>query len=415
MKISSVLSFSLLFLLLIPLKSAAQQNELYAGNVATLQVVAGDNWLSMPITQLNGEPVNISFDELSHDYHRFTYTIEHCDADWSKSENLFPSDFLAGFTEGNTITDVRQSNNTNVLYTHYSLRIPNNRCQITMSGNYRLNVFDENNNNEKVLSACFMVVEPLAEVGLSVTSNTDMDVHGRHQQVGMEVVYPSLNVVNVDEQIRTVVLQNGRWDNARWNLKPQYEKKDGLEWSHHPKLIFDAGNEYHKFEVLDVTHTTLGLDDIGWDGKDYHAYVQTDFQRRSYVYDKDANGAFYIRNSDNMENNTSSDYLLVHFSMSSPRYAENIYLNGAWTNGRFLPEYQMIYNDSRQVYQATVLLKQGYYSYQYLKVNRDGTASFLPTEGNFSQTENKYQALVYYRAIGERADRLVGYQEVVYK
>ena len=56
--------------------------------------------------------------------------------------------------------------------------------------------------------------------------------------------------------------------------------------------------------------------------------------------------------------------------------------------------------------------KLGYYSYQYLMVDRQGVVRTMPTEGDFYETENSYQALVYYRGQGDRADRLVGYQNI---
>ena len=75
----------------------------------------------------------------------------------------------------------------------------------------------------------------------------------------------------------------------------------------------------------------------------------------------------------------------------------------------------MEYNQASQSYEVAVPLKQGYYSYQYLSVGSDGKASPLLAEGNFYQTENTYQALVYYRGNGDRTDRLVGYQNVKFK
>jgi len=59
--------------------------------------------------------------------------------------------------------------------------------------------------------------------------------------------------------------------------------------------------------------------------------------------------------------------------------------------------------------------KLGYYSYQYLWMLPDGTIRTMPTEGDFYQTENSYQMLVYFRGQGERTDRLVGFQEIIYK
>ena len=83
-----------------------------------------------------------------------------------------------------------------------------------------------------------------------------------------------------------------------------------------------------------------------------------------------------------------------------------------WTNGEFTPKYEMTYNEIAQQYEAVIKLKQGYYSYQYLTKRDDGSIVPVSSEGNFFQTENKYQAFVYWRPIGERTDRLVGYSSV---
>jgi hypothetical protein len=45
-------------------------------------------------------------------------------------------------------------------------------------------------------------------------------------------------------------------------------------------------------------------------------------------------------------------------------------------------------------------------------LDADGHPHPVPSEGNFYQTENNYQALVYYRERGGRTDRLVGFAEV---
>lgn len=396
--------------------SAAQRHEVLSPDVASLTVVAGTDWLSLPVTQLGGEPVNIDFDVLNHELHRYTYKIEHCEADWTVSTQLLTSDFVKGFAEGNTIEDAEKSLNTNELYTHYHLQLPNSKCAFTMSGNYRLTVYDEDDDNAPVLTACFMVVEPAASVGLRILTNTDADINGRHQQVAMEVGYGALRVTNPEEQIHTVVLQNGRWDNARRDAKPQYVMADGLRWNHCRDYIFDGGNEYRKFEMLDVDHTTMGLESLEWDGRNYNAYVWTDEPRPNYVYDNDANGAFFIRNSDNSEIDYTCEYLLTHFRLKTPeRLNGRVFLNAKWTYDRFLPAFEMIYNEVSRCYEATVKLKQGYYSYQYLLVDEDGNARPVPSEGNFYQTENTYQALVYYRELGGRTDRLVGYARAEYK
>ena len=148
-------------------------------------IASGNDWLSPPVTTLGGAPIHISFDDQTHEYHRYTYRIEHCEADWSVSEEIFTSDYIDGFTEGNLIEDIEESLNTNVLYTHYHLSIPNEHCRLKMSGNYRITVLDDNNDEEPMFSACFMVVDPRMSISLGVTTNTDIDVNQSHQQVSM--------------------------------------------------------------------------------------------------------------------------------------------------------------------------------------------------------------------------------------
>ena len=396
-------------LLLLATTSRAQRHEILSDRIASLQVMAEDRWMDMPVAEL-GEHIYIEFDDLTHEYTRYTYRIEHCEADWTTSDELFSSDYIQGFADGNVIDDNIESLNTYQLYTHYALTIPNDKCRLKMSGNYRLTVFDENNDETPVFTACFMLVEPQMGVSLGYTTNTDIDINNSHQQVEMSLSYGNLTVTNPTEQIKTVVMQNGRWDNARINAKPQYVKTDGLRWHHCRDYIFDGGNEYRKFEMLDLTHPTMGIDHIDWDGQMYHVYPMLAEPRPNYVYDEDANGAFLIRNSDNIEIENTCDYAWVHFQLKCPqRVNGDIYVNGNWTNDRFLPEYRMEYNEETKLYETVVKLKQGYYNYQYLLADAQGALKTVPTEGNFFQTENSYQALVYYKGVGERADRLVGY------
>ena len=402
--------FFLSLVLICNLNICAQRNEILDKNIASLQVVANNDWLSLPIITLNSNDfVNISFDDLTHEYHRYCYKIEHCEADWQTSSALFESDYIDGFASGNTIDDVQESTNTVQLYTHYNISFPNNKCRPKISGNYRVTIYDENDEKHVVCRAYFMIVEPSMAVQLNVTTNTDIDINGKHQQVEMAVDYGNNIVSNPQTQIKTVVMQNSRWDNAVVNARPQYIKANGLQWIHCKDFIFDGGNEYRKFETLDVTHTTMGLESINWDGHNYHAWIWTDEPRPSYIYDKDANGAFLIRNSDNINNDVNSDYIITHFRLKTPQIPYPIYINGFFTNNRFLSQYEMKWNEKNQQYEGELLLKQGYYSYQYLMMKPEGKLKPVPSEGNFYQTENTYQALIYFKANGDRTDRLVGY------
>ncbi|MCQ2254395.1 MAG: DUF5103 domain-containing protein [Bacteroidaceae bacterium] len=392
----------------------AQNHEIMDGNIRTLQVVAGNRWTDMPLIKLNGtrtnDVLNISFDDMTHDYRRFSYKVQHCEADWSPSESLFESDFMEGFYDGLTIDDVQESINTQMLYTHYKFTFPNSNCRLKMSGNYILTIYDDNA-DEPVVKVCFMVSEEKAQVMLSMTPNTDIDNRKSHQQIGMQLRYSGISPTRPDNQIRTVVLQNQQWATAKWNAPWQFVTMQGLEWQHCKDLIFDAGNEYHKYEILSVDHTTMGLDRIFWDGTNYHVYPWAVAPQYSYLYEEDANGAFYIRNSDNYENDFSTEYVFVHYSFAADRPVEgDVFIDGNFTYGQYSPDFNMMqYNPETSCYEAVMIQKQGYYNYKFMQQLPDGTIRNLPLDGNFYETENSYQALVYFKDATDRADRLVGF------
>ena len=396
----------LLPILLLASLSVWSHHHISDSNVKSLQVVVNDNWLQLPVMRLNStDHVKISFDELSHNYHRYIYRIEHCEADWSVSDGLFESDWLSGFND-NTIDDYQHSSNTIIAYTHYEFQLPNDRCQLKLSGNYRVHVLDEDNDNREVLVAELMVVEPKMLLSLNASSNTDIDSHQSHQQVSMVLNYNQLPVSDPTNQIYAVVMQNQQQRNWRQGVKHNITTPNGLEWQHNRELIFDAGNEYRKFELLDVSHPTMGIDHITWDGENYQAYPFTDAPRPNYLYDEDANGSFCIRNSDYHEVNTTAEYVWVNYRLKVP-YQGPIYISGRWTTPTGTDTYMLYYDPANELYTASILQKQGYYNYQYTTAN----GQQLPSEGSYYQTENHYQALIYYKGTTDRSWRLTAFAD----
>lgn len=394
---------------------ANAEGRIVSKRVNTLQVVADNDFLSPAVIPLNGEEViKISFDEMSHDYHRLTYHVEHCNPDWTTSVELLESDYLEGFNDI-VIDDYENSINTTVLYTHYSFSIPNDKCRMKLSGNYRITVSDDDT-GEQLLEAKFKVVEQKTDLAMDVTTNTDIDVNKSHQQLSMTLGYRSLNVTNPDEQVITIVTQNEREDNMRVNVRPNLRNADGMEWKHNRELIFDGGNEYRKFETLSLSHPTMGIEEIMWDGNNYNAFPFKAEPRPNYVYDEDANGAFYIRNSDNTENDITCDYVFINYSLETGvRQRGNIIIDGKWTNHADRNMYVARYDEEEDCYNLRLLQKQGYYSYQFLLADDQGKTSIPNSEGNFHETENRYQAYVYFKGQGERYWQLVGYRQLVFR
>jgi len=397
-------------LLLLPLTIAAKSKVLDP-QIKSLQVVVNQDWLSPAVMRLRTDDVlNVSFDELSHEYHRYTYRVEHCEADWTPSTSLFESDWLEGFN-GNPIDDYDPSVNTTVAYTHYQFQIPNDRMRLRLSGNYRIHIYDNEGDEREVITADFCVTEQSMPLAFSLTTNTDIDTNVSHQQVSLALNFGVERVTDPANQLRVVVMQNGREDNMKVNPKPTILNSNGAEWKHSRELIFDAGNEYRKYEVLDVSHPTMGIDHIHWNGEAYEVYPFIDEPRPHYLYDEDANGSFFIRNSDNWQIETTCEYVWVVYRMKCPELlAGKMMIDGWWATDANPETYEMTYDANAGMYTARILQKQGYYSYQYLWQKPDGSKQYAPSEGSFYQTENRYQVLVYYRGINDNYWRLTAFR-----
>ncbi len=394
-----ILSFSHSFIL------QAQSQQVFAPDIKTLTLTVDDDPLLPPYLLFHGRQyIDIEWDQMSHDYKRYRYHIDHCDWDWQPTDGIFESDFLEGLND-QLIEDYEKSFNTTQIYTHYRLRLPSKDIRLRLSGNYRVRIYEEDEEDSPVLEARFCIYEREAGIVAQLSSNTDVDFNDRHQQMTLSVGFGALNVFNPEREMKVIVMQNRRWDSRVEGLVPNVRKQNGIEFTHNRQLIFPAGNEYHRFEILDVHRTATGVDRIDWFEPYYHATLFPATIDHAYSYVEDQNGVYVVRSSDNYDDWTTAEYVVVHFFLETPRLpGGDVYVSGQWSGQTFNPDCKMEYDEVHQYYHAAVLLKQGYYSYEYIQ--QDGLTQ--RTMGSFFETENEYQVLVYYRQQGSRYDRLVG-------
>lgn len=395
---------------MLPLLALAQRGTIFDENIHTLQILVDANPLLPPIMQKGAhQHVTISWDEFSHNYHRYLYHIEHCDVNWQPTDGLFESDYLNGLND-QPIEDYEKSFNTLQLYTHYDITFPNENTSFLLSGNYRVLIYEDGKGvEEPALEAKFSIVENLASIHMDISGNTDVDFNKSSQQVTLKIGYGGLNVVDPQREITTLVVKNREWERAKILKEANIRKANGIEYTHNKNLIFPGGSEYHKFEILDVNRTSMGVDKMEWFEPYYHATLFPDKPMNNYTYDEDQNGVYVLRSSDDEYDAITAEYLWVHFILKSPYIqGSDVYVCGNWTNQALEPSCKMEYNESNGEYEVALYLKQGYYSYQY-QLDDGSTAR---TMGDFFETENEYLALVYYHGQGTRYDRLVGYSKV---
>ncbi len=393
----------------------AQQAFVNVPHIKTLQTIANGNWMAPPIIHLNTpDHIEISFDELTHEYHRYTYKITHCNADWTPSD-LFETDYLQGFND-NVIEDYENSLNTTMLYTHYRFTLPNDEVQLLISGNYLVSIYGEDDEDTPVAQTWFSAIEPRVGVSLQVSSNTDIDTNDSHQQVSFTVNYPGMNVTSPQAEFKTRVYQNLRTDNCVSDLQPTYLQPGQMQFVHNRNLIFPAGNEYRRFEIINMHYGYQDVEQMQYFNPYYHATLYPDEPRKNYSYDQDQNGRYFIRYDMAQDNNTEADYLFVHFTLTgfdNPLPGGKFYLNGAFTYNQFNTDYALTYNEQTRCYEGVQLLKQGAYNWLYLFVPEGSSiGQTAQAAGNFYETENEYLVMVYHRPFGGRYDRLVGMQSV---
>ena len=411
---------TLLYALTVGSRALAQVAYVGHSHIRTCRVVANGDVFAPPVIKLDeGEQIELSFDELSHQYHRYQYTLTHCNADWTPS-SLPENEYLEGFND-NPIEDYAVSFNTTMPYTHYRLTLPNEDVRLKLSGNYLVNVYDTDADDPTlpVLTTGFSVLDPQVSVSAQVSTNTDIDHNLSHQQVSFSIAHRGYTIRNPQTELKPVVRQNNRMDNQVSDLRPSYISTDCITYEHNHALIFKAGNEYRRFETVSTRYLPLGVEDLRLHDPYYHATLYTAQPRTAnYIYDQDQDGHYLIRYDQAQDQDTEADYFFVHFSLSCPEplTGGDLYLQGAFTGGRFDESTRLSYDPATRTYQTVQLLKQGAYNYLYLFLP-DGSdrGSTTQVEGDFHQTENEYLILIYHRPFGLRYDKLIGMQRVKYE
>lgn len=390
------------------------QNSVYREEIKSVQLYRDGNELSNPVIELGSDAkLVLKFDDLTEDVKNFSYTIIHCDASWNESF-IQQSEYLSGFPD-NPLTDYAMSFNTTFKFVNYQLRIPNEECSPKFSGNYALVVFEDNNRENLVLIQRFYVVEPRVRIEGQVKKATFDPFNGENQEVDFKIINEQLKLLNPREDIRVVLMQNRRWDNAILDLKPNSIQENILGYDYNKENVFPGGNEFRYFDIRTIRHTGENVSDIKFFRPYYHATLLPDAIRRNknYISYKEMNGNFVVESQDRVTDyNTECDYMFVHFylPMESQLVGGSVNVFGALTGWNANKTNEMKWNFESAGYELTLLLKQGYYNYQYIYVPEGAKkADSVNLEGTFFITENEYQIFAYYRDQASRYDRLVGF------
>ena len=367
----------------------SQQNEILPASLDLKQIVK----------------LELHFDDLNEQFYNYAIKIVHCNRDWHVSQ-LVSSDYLDEYNEF-LIEEVTPSFGTQRPYSHYMIEIP----RVNRSGNYGLIVYDTDT-EEIVVVRRFIIFQEYVNITPKTTYSDVRNTRGK-QSFRFAIDYGNKPIDNPTASVHVAMKQNDRWDNVKYDIEP-FTVNDAAGSLTYLFLNDDeqffGGNEFRMFDARSTNFSGKNIAMIDDNKLPVELYVAYDENRNYHTYQKqyDINGSFLIDHYEYGDGGVNSDYVYVHFTLEYPTPGQSIFVIGALTDWRINSKYKMRYNKEKTRYEGRALLKQGYYNYQYVIGHKDE----VKLEGTFSQTENLYEIIVYYRPFGSQEDVIIGYKAV---
>ncbi len=390
------------------------RDSIYKDHIASVLLHKKQWELSYPILELHsGQHLELSFDDLSGETKDYSYTLIHCDARWHESD-IPRDDYMGGF-DHYQLNDYQFSFNTHSKYVHYKLILPNEEINPKISGNYILLVFEDYDREDVAFTKRFAVADPKVSIEGKVKRPVLSLYRNTGQQVDFAVNHGSYEINDPYSEVYVIICQNNNWQNSIGGLKPVFIKDGRLEYDYQQETVFPGGSEYRYFDIKSLRYQSEYIRKIEYKPPFFHVWLFPDQIRSNAVYffHDDLNGKYYVDIQEEANPHTDADYVHVHFSLpfDAPLPNADIYVEGELTNRRLGARNRMHYSLENKAYELTLFLKQGYYNYRYIYMDRRTRypdVSYI--EGSHYETENDYVIYVYHRDILSRYDRLIGYQ-----
>ena len=393
-------SIIILLFLLIFSKNFSQFYE-FPENIFSAKIT-GSN-LNYPVFNLK-DKIFFSFDDLNIKKSSYYYKINHFDFEWKHSKAL-KSEYIDGYDD-NLIETFDNSYNTLIDYTNYQISIPNENLKLKISGNYSISIHNEN--GDFLFEKKFSVLNKMISTNIKIKRSTDLKKIDSHQNIDISVTCDNCNkFIGNSSDLKLVILKNNNWNDYKVIERPDYFLNNTLIFK---DISFEGGNEFLNFDNSKINSTNIKvykteLNDF------YETYLRTDIDRTNsiYQYNPDINGSFVINNNFNIPE-IENDYTLVKFSLKPERIDEKnrVFIIGEFNDYKITDKYELKLNDD--IYNGEFKFKQGFYNYKYLSVLPGNKVKKYA--GNFWETQNIYNALLYQKKLTEKYYKLISISEL---
>jgi len=355
--------FLLPVLLLFCLGVKAQlPDETYFPNIRSATLFMQNNQSGYPIINLGSTgDLELHFDDMDGYVKSYSYTYQLCNADWTIA-NLSQFDYIKGFSQ-TRLNQYRQSSVATNKYVHYQAIVPDKNCMHQKSGNYLLKVFLNGDTSKLAFTKRLLVVDQRASLGAQIQQPFSSQLFKTHQKVQFSVDKSKLDVISPQQQVKVVILQNFRWDNAIKNIQPTFIKGNVLEYNTENDAVFAGGKEFRWADLRSFRFMSDRVDSTNLRETPFSVVLKPDAERANqrYLFLRDMNGFYEISTTDLINPWWQGDYAKVKFifvpNNNQPYPDKQVYLAGQMTGYKYDESSLMGYNAERGIYQKESLLK----------------------------------------------------------
>lgn len=348
---------------------AVQPQRLPPQGIHSLLLEGSERYFRAPILELNSnESIELSFDDLTTEVRQFRISLTHHNPDWTPS-GLLKFDFHSKNLE-DYINDGSPSQNLRPAYVHYNYTFPNNQFGVKRSGFYLLHVSDAFS-GEDLFSMPFFVHENLGESRISYERFLSGASNPRFLlQPFLAYSYPdTVGVPQADLSFQMV--QNQFWGQAKQHFVWD-QSRDGIVRIHPERSTafpanFDViGLDLNSVSILNQDLAYVNLDQFPW-----KAQVQFDLLAQQDANRSKPMAGFLAK----PKSSTARPYVEVEFRARSRgliRPSDRAFLTGSFANWNVFTDLELKYDPDDDLWKTSTLLKEGRYSYKYVKLSPSG-------------------------------------------
>ena len=380
-------------------------NQLSApASIKSIQLYANDKIGSAPIIELDSDDkLTLSFDELTDVNGQFRITFTHHDKTWGSSE-IPQSWYLDG--SGELILGGGTKNNSRGPgYIHYQTTISLNELNFLASGNYLLHVSDASTGKE-LFSLPFFIVEDEGE--LSSTSQTLFNsgnnfypVHRLFSTFSLPefVAYPEFD-------LRFGYVQNRFWAKTRFTESYDLNTPGLAKFDLPQSNAFPANVDHITKNLNDFSQSTYSV--IEWNPGSNPPEVILREDILNFLSSGSSSESNIIQSKP--ESSIRSAYARTVFRLDGDEYLtpdDEIHLLGDFNQWTVSDDSRLYPDPDTGLWTNSQLLKEGTYSYKYVKAGSNTEIDLTSLADNSSPSIQEYISFVYFNDPDLKYDRLL--------